>query len=248
MVRRTRARLTLAGVQQITLDGQTLFCTVKRSRRARHVRLEVQVGSGVTVVIPWYYELDQIPDLLQDKGHWILSKLTECRQLQLSFAGRSGEGIYYLGQKLKLLKQQNHNEADSVILERNRFIVGLRPTSTLNRILEGWYRQQAKRLIRERVEKLSARLQVTYHKVNIRSARTRWASCSQKGNLNFNWKLIMAPDSVIDYVIIHELAHLIEMNHSKRFWTLVEEYCPEWREHKAWLRNHQVELARSLSE
>jgi predicted metal-dependent hydrolase len=79
-----------------------------------------------------------------------------------------------------------------------------------------------------------------------RGQKTRWRSCSQKGNLSFNWKLIMMPEPVIDYVIVHELAHLKEMNHTKRFWELVGKHCLEWRYHRKWLKDHGVEFAATL--
>ncbi|MEA3442918.1 MAG: M48 family metallopeptidase, partial [Chloroflexota bacterium] len=138
--------------------------------------------------------------------------------------------------------------ANSIKLERNRLVVATGSASSrLNLVLEQWYRMQAAKLINERVDKLSARLGLTYNRIIIRGQKTRWGSCSHKGNLSFNWKLIMAPEPVIDYVIIHELTHLKEMNHTKRFWELVAEYCPRWCEHKKWLKDHEMDLADKLS-
>ena len=246
MVRLTSPRLITVNTYQTTLEGHPLLYTVKRSHRAKYVRLEVRVESGLTVVVPRSHKLEQIPHLLQEKRRWILGKLKDYRQFQSISSETSTDTISYLGQALKVVKQRNHSQADNVSLERNRLMVSLRPISTLNQVLEEWYRHQAVKLIRERVKKLSTQLGVTYRRLSIHTARTRWGSCSRKGNLNFNWKLIMAPEPVIDYVIIHELTHLIEMTHSKKFWSLVEEYCPKWREHKEWLRNHQAELATKL--
>ncbi len=161
---------------------------------------------------------------------------------------KSGDVIPYLGRDLEVVKRQNHRNADSVKLEQNRLVVSLRSaTSRLNLVLEQWYRMQAAKLIKARTDKLSARLGLTYNRVTIRGQKTRWGSCSHKGNLSFNWKLIMAPEPVIDYIIIHELTHLKEMNHTKRFWELVTEHCPRWREHKKWLKDHEMELTAKLS-
>jgi predicted metal-dependent hydrolase len=87
---------------------------------------------------------------------------------------------------------------------------------------------------------------ISYQRIAIRGQKTRWGSCSRKKNLSFNWKLIMAPGSVVEYVIIHELLHLKEMNHSKRFWELVARYCPGWRENKKWLKQHEADLTSKL--
>ena len=96
--------------------------------------------------------------------------------------------------------------------------------------------------IRERLGEYASRLGVEFGRVAIRDQKSRWGSCSAKHNLNFNWKLIMAPPEALDYVVIHELCHLIEFNHSPRFWRLVEEQMPEYEAWKKWLKAHGAEL------
>ena len=251
MVHTTHPQLTMVGKRKITVSGQTISYIIKRSARAKHVRLEVRQETGLTVVIPKSYKIGQIPDLLEAKRSWILDKLAKYGEVQSLCANKevkSGDAIPYLGRDLEVVKRQNRRNADSVKLEQNRLVVSLRSaTSRLNSVLEQWYRVQAAKLIKERADKLSTRLGLTYNRVIIRGQKTRWGSCSHKGNLSFNWKLIMALEPVIDYVIIHELAHLKEMNHTKRFWELVAEHCPRWREHKKWLKDHETELAAKLS-
>lgn len=241
----------MVGKRKITINGQTISYIIKRSARAKHVRLEVRPETGLTVVIPKSYKIGQLPDLLETKERWILDKLAKCGKVQPLCAVeevKSGDVIPYLGRDLEVVKRQDHRNPDSVKLEHNRLIVSLRSaTSRLNLVLEQWYRMQAAKLIKERADKLSARLGLTYNRLIIRGQKTRWGSCSHKGNLSFNWKLIMAPEPVIDYIIIHELAHLKEMNHTKRFWELVVEHCPRWREHKKWLNDHETELTANLS-
>ncbi len=161
---------------------------------------------------------------------------------------KSGSFIPYFGRRLKVVTRHNSGTAISVRLEKNRLLVDLDSRNgRLNLVLEWWYRQQAEKLIRKRVDELCPRVGVTYGRLTVRGAKTRWGSCSQKGNINFNWKLMMVPEPVIDYVIIHELAHLKEMNHSKNFWELVAEHCPQWRKHRKWLKEHDGELTSKLS-
>ena len=119
---------------------------------------------------------------------------------------------------------------------------GLFKRGILELALERWYRTEAAKLINERADKLSSNMGVSYKRIGIRGQKTRWGSCSRKKNLSFNWKLIMAPEPVLDYVIIHELTHLKEMNHSKRFWKLVASYCPGWQDCKNWLKQHETDL------
>jgi len=251
MVQTTYPQLTIVGERKINVNSQTISYIIKRSARAKHVRLEVRQETGLTVVIPRSYKLKQLPTLLESKGNWILDKLTKYGQAQSlsdKKETKSGDTIPYLGQNLEVIQRQNRRNANSIQLERNGLVVAIGSASSrLNLVLEQWYRMQAAKLINERAEKLSACLGLPYNRIIIRGQKTRWGSCSHKGNLSFNWKLIMAPEPVIDYVIIHELAHLKEMNHTKRFWELVGEHCPRWREHKKWLKDHQTELADKLS-
>lgn len=103
--------------------------------------------------------------------------------------------------------------------------------------LSGWLRAKARQVLAARVALMAARYGFVVQKVNVKDLRSRWGSCSLQGTVNFNWRLIMTPMPVIDYLVIHELAHLREMNHSDRFWKLVGELCPEYRSHQTWLKN-----------
>lgn len=246
MVPPTHRKPAIVGTYKTTLDDQTVSYAVKRSSRAKHARLEVRVETGLTVVIPSSYNINDIPDLLRKKGRWILDKLAKYASEQPITKGKelkSGYFIPYLGRHLKVVTRYDPGTVNCVKLEKNRLLVDLNSRNgRLNLVLEWWYRQQAEKLIKERADELCPRLGVAYNRLTVRGAKTRWGSCSQKGNLNFNWKLMMAPEPVIDYVIIHELAHLKEMNHSKNFWKLVAEHCPKWRTHRKWLKSHEAEL------
>ena len=247
MSREIHPRLTTIEKRKTTLDGQTISYIIKRSPRAKYVRFEVRPQTGLTVVIPKSYMLTELSSLLKDKRRWILAKLAKYDYLRLLSVRKeieSEDTIPYLGRDLRVVMRKNNGDADSISVEENRLVVSLKSVdSRLNLVLGEWYRREADKLIRERAGELCARLGVTYGRLSIRGAKTRWGSCSQKGNLNFNWKLLMVPEPVIDYVIIHELAHLKEMNHSKKFWSLVTQYCPIWRKHRRWLKDHQAELA-----
>ncbi len=250
MAQPTRLQPATVGTYKTTLEDRTVSYTVKRSPRAKYVRLEVQEKTGLTVVVPGSYNVGDVPVLLRKRKRWILDKLAEYGKVHPLTEGKelkSGDFIPYLGQHLKVVKRHNLRIADSVELERGRLLVNLNARNgRLNLVVEWWYRQQAERLVKKRVDELCPQLGVTYGRLTVRRAKTRWGSCSQKGNLNFNWKLMMAPEPVIDYVIIHELTHLREMNHSKKFWNLVAEHCPHWRKHRRWLKDHEAELSAKL--
>ena len=107
-----------------------------------------------------------------------------------------------------------------------------------NPALEVQYRKEARRRITERAAYFAEKMGVDYGRIAIKAAKTRWGSCSAQGNLNFHWKLILMPPAILDYVVVHELAHRIEMNHSPRFWTQVERILPDYRERRRWLKEN----------
>jgi len=246
MARKSRPRPTVVGKRDITLNGQILSYIIKRSMIAKHVRLEICRGTGLAVVIPKHYPIGQLPGLLQRKQRWVLRNLQKYREAESHAPGNEwarNNTLPYLGRHLELVQRQSDGDADNVKLEQESLVVSLTPTSNSPSVaLEEWYRSGAAKLIGKKADKLGAQLGVIYNRLSIRGQKTRWGSCSCKGNLSFNWKLLMVPPPVIDYVVIHELAHLKEMNHSKRFWQLVAKHCPHWRKHKKWLRAHDTLL------
>jgi predicted metal-dependent hydrolase len=251
MAPETQHQPTMVEKRETSINGQAIKYILKRSLRARHVRLEVKPQTGLTVVVPHSYKIGQLPGLLESKKRWISSNLARFSHFQSSSAKKklkSGDTVPYLGRDLELVKQENHTGAGGVTLEGNRLAVSpvLFRNGILELALERWYRAEAAKLIGERAYKLSTQMGISYKRITIRGQKTRWGSCSRKKNLSFNWKLLMAPEPVVDYVIIHELAHLKEMNHSKRFWALVAQHCHGWREHRRWLKQHEAYLTARL--
>jgi len=251
MVHKKLTPLATIGEGKITLNDRVVSYKVKRSTRARRVRLEIRPESGLTVVIPRFFGIARVPHLLREKRDWILGNFAGYDKAQSRFTDGTEAGaddaIYYLGRKLMVLTEESNGKTDCVRLEQDRLIVSIVSAGKeLNVILEQWYRIQAAALLGQKVEKWSAKLSVSHNGVTIRSQKTRWGSCSRQGSLSFNWKLLMAPESVNDYVVIHELAHRRGMNHSKSFWRLVAEHCPGWRELRKWLKTHEAELTAGL--
>lgn len=235
------SQLLSLGIEQIVLDGQAISYAIKRSLRARHVRLEVRLESGLTVVIPRRFNPEDIQCLLYKKKHWIQRKLMDCREYQYKHIDTST--VEYLGRTFQVIELRDHNNRYGVSLEQNRIIVNLGKNGDLKQLLEVWFRREAEKLLGIKLAAFSQIIGVHYNKFVIRNTRTRWGSCSRLASLSFNWKLIKVPEPVIDYVIIHELCHLKEMNHSRAFWKLVEKYCPDCYEHRSWLKKHEAGIA-----
>jgi len=244
-VAKTRHKPALVEKRTATIKHQTITYTLRRSFRARRTRIEISQRTGLTVVVPRSYSVSRIPGLLKSKEEWIskqLAKIADAKSLPPPKHLEAGDCVNYLGHDLVLIKQENHH-ADDVVIRGNELVINpdLFSNGLLEPTLERWYRAEAAKLINDIARRLSSQIHVKYRRIVIRGQKTRWGSCSRRENLNFNWKLIMAPQPVVEYVVIHELLHLKEMNHSRKFWELVASYCPDWREHKKWLKQHEAD-------
>jgi predicted metal-dependent hydrolase len=140
--------------------------------------------------------------------------------------------VPYVGGELTLRPERGRTRV------HRRGDVLLVPERDRTAALERWYRRAARAEIGSRLDAAVARAGTTYTGLTIRGQRTRWASCSAKGAMSFNWRLLLAPEAVLDYVIEHEVCHLEVMDHSPRFWRLLESRVPDWRTHSRWLRRY----------
>jgi predicted metal-dependent hydrolase len=241
------AQLNLVGTYEITLGEKVVPYTLKRSSVARLVWLKIQRQTGLTVTIPRTYQIKQISAYLRANSAWILRHLAKYemeRNKPPENKLPAADTILYLGKPLTISIALGHMELPAVKLENNKLIINMGDSGSKSAALalEIWMRQQALQLIIDKANRFSKMIGVAYHRISIRDQRSRWGSCSRLKNLNFNWRLVMAPEAVLDYVIIHELCHLKEMNHSKTFWSVVARYCPRWREDRKWLNQHSKEL------
>lgn len=242
---KSRRRPVLLGEYEVAIDGRTIPYLLKCSDRAKHLWLSVRQGTGLVVTVPRSYNIERLPAFLVSHRRWLMGALARYCQPQPDKPVI--DSIPYLGNYLKLVQEKSESGVCQIRLEENRLIVSL-DSNAKNLIseLEKWYRSQAEKLIREKVARLSKAMGLSFSRITIRGQRTRWASCSFQKNLSFNWKLILIPEPVIDYVIVHELCHLKEMNHGDKFWKLVSRVSPIWREHRKWLSEHGTELTRGL--
>jgi predicted metal-dependent hydrolase len=241
-----KGRLSTLEKRQTSINGRAIIYTLRRSFRARRVRLEISERNGLVIIVPRSYPADKLPGLIKSKERWISKHLQRLSQLEPLPAPRklkTGDTIPYLGRDCELIMQKNHS-GEAVVLRGNKLAVipDLFDNGMLEASLEQWYRSEAARLISDIANRMVSQIGIDYKRIVIRGQKTRWGSCSRRKNLSFNWKLIMAPQPVVEYVVIHELLHLKEMNHSKKFWQLVAQNCPDWREHKKWLKDHEPEI------
>jgi hypothetical protein len=176
-------------------------------RKVKRARITISGAGEVKVVVPLRFPEAMLRSFLKEREDWIKKHLERFQKNRIPL--RSDEFLY-LG---KPMRPSLFEQGD-----------------------EEWLLAEARRHISQRTKELAAEHGFSYNRITIRDARTRWGSCSQKKNLSFSWRLIKAPEFVIDYLILHELAHTVHMNHSKRYWALVERICPAYEKAEKWLK------------
>ena len=192
---------------------------------------------------PPHFPTSRVLPFLQKSRNWIEKHLILHRR-RLGVAGENS--VLYLGDALKIVieQYQNNSAQDAVrVVDDAIIIVPITHTAeSVSRALIRWLKAEAERHIVSRIEDIAKQHGHTYVSIQLRDQTSRWGSCSTHGNLQLNWRLIQAPKEVIDYVIMHELAHLKHMDHSPRFWAYVEKLDPHYTDHKRWLRLHGAAL------
>jgi predicted metal-dependent hydrolase len=209
--------------------------TVRRSARARRVRVNVHAHSGVEVVLPARAPERAAAAAVRELRPWIEGRLDEARHALALVAARAGT-LPYLGRTLDLVPQEGRVR---VHRDGERLLV---PAADARAALERFYRRSARLEITPRLDRASALAGRPYKDLTIRGQRTRWASCSTSGRMSFNWRLLLAPERVLEYVVWHEVCHLEILDHSPRFWALLERRWPGYRADREWLSRHGATL------
>jgi predicted metal-dependent hydrolase len=209
--------------------------TVRRSGRARRVRVNVHAHTGVEVVLPARAPERAAAAAVRELRPWIERRLDEAQEVLARIAARAGT-VPYLGAPLQLVPEAGRTR---VHRKGERLLV---PAGDARAALERFYRRSARAEIAPRLDRAAAQAGSSYRDLSIRAQRTRWASCSADGRMSFNWRLLLAPERVLDYVVWHEVCHLEILDHSPRFWALLERRWPGYREDRDWLSRHGATL------
>ncbi len=205
--------------------------TIRRSDRARRVRVSVDGAGEIEVVLPRRAPERHAEEAVRQLAPWIERRRRAVARAAAEVERMPGT-VPYLGEALRLVPERGrtrvHRRGDTLLV----------PPGDPREALERWYRRRAREEIAPRLDAATARAGTRYTGLTIRGQRTRWASCSSKGAMSFNWRLLLAPPAVLDYVVEHEVCHLEVMDHSPRFWRLLAARVPDWRAHSAWLRRY----------
>jgi predicted metal-dependent hydrolase len=210
--------------------------SIRRSPRARRVRVTVDNDGAVVVTLPRRAPQRDAAEAVAELRGWIERRRRAVAQAAAEVAGPPGT-VRYVGETLRLAPEPGRTRV------HRRGGALLVPGQDAEPALERWYRRHARHEIGARLDAAVARAGTSYSKLTIRGQRTRWASCSAGGAMSFNWRLLLAPVPVLDYVVEHEVCHLEVMDHSRRFWALLESRVPDWRAQAAWLRRYGSTLA-----
>jgi predicted metal-dependent hydrolase len=221
---------------KIKVNEKEINYRLERKKR-KTISIKITDDAEVVVSVPLSLSSEKIADIVRDKAEWILSKLELMEVSKKDYI----EDLKFLGENYKLIANNTQNKSIKVVFNRSEFQVYV-PSELENKdkyikeALTKWYKIQASSIYKERTEHYSKLLNVHPNRITIKEQKTRWGSCSSKGNLNFNWRVTMAPIEIVDYLVVHELCHLIHMNHSKDFWNLVESVLPGYKKCRDWLK------------
>lgn len=220
--------------------------------RSKRKTLSVSFDQNIHLIVkaPMWVSRKEIEAFLTEKEEWITAtkkRLKNARQKELltRLQLENGDVTGYLGEKLSLTVIREERTRTKIKRFENRLLLWVPCEADYDyrrKQLEKWYRKEAFSVISRKTAEYAGMLGVSFEKIHIKDQKSRWGSCSGMKNLNFNWRILMAPEEVCDYVIIHELCHLRFMDHSVNFWELVSEFCPEYQQRKAWLKEHGKDL------
>ncbi|MEN6571333.1 MAG: SprT family zinc-dependent metalloprotease, partial [Anaerolineaceae bacterium] len=228
-----------ANICTTRVEGEPLRYQVKWSARARRYRLAVST-EGVSVTLPAGVPASEADRFIQQNSSWLKEQLRklERRRAKSKVEPLPADVILLRGKavQVKVLEESVSRSRALVREAGGRLEMRLPAGARKDEVLEAALRKLAREEVERAVAVHSRIMRLSPGAVSIRDQRTRWGSCSSRGTLSFNWRLVMAPPEVLNYVVVHELAHLKVPNHSREFWALVARYDPAFKEHRLWLK------------
>ncbi len=212
--------------------------THKVHPRSRSIRLRIESNGEIVVTSPKLTPRFMIERFIKSQSAWIESNRRKIL-LKQNF-GLPENQILIFG---KVYEKVFSKAVSSLVkVDNTKLQIEANDRKKAQRAIDRYLKQTAERYIRPRTVQLAKKMDINFSRITLREQKTRWGSCSSQGNLNFNWRLVHCPPEVIDYVIIHELAHRKEMNHSQRFWRLVAQFNPSYKTHRNWLKRRGLSV------
>lgn len=217
-------------------------------RKRKTMSIEVETTGEVTVIAPVGTSTDDVIEKVKSRAGWIVSKQYESKFISDTKIKReavSGESYMYLGRNYSLdIRVDENIDNISVKLFQGKFVVNtyIKDEDLIKKAMENWYREKTLAKVKERVSYYSSYFNNEVTTVKVKEQKKRWASCTSKNELLFNWRCVMAPVFVLDYIVVHEMCHMEYKNHSKDFWNRVYAVMPDYEVRKSWLKNNGIKM------
>jgi predicted metal-dependent hydrolase len=243
------AETRTAESHRLLLDGQEVEWRLVRSPTAKKLRIKVG-PDGVVVVLPEGRDDREAAAFIRNERAWVAEQLERIRQLRAVRRPSARDDAHTLFRGdivvVRVVHSQTWRAPNKVAFERGAITVTCKPHSKTApaRSLENWLRKQARARIEQHIAEVGKRLKRAPNRIYVMGQRTKWGNCSVLGNLSFNWRLVMAPDFVLNYIVTHEMVHLAVPDHSRKFWLTVQSLCPETERARQWLvaNGHRIQL------
>ncbi len=216
--------------------------SIVRTKR-KTIGIKIDKDANVKVRAPLGIPLKEIDKIVETKRDWIEKKLAEIKaksEKKLKVSYKDKAVFYFLGKPARLIITDSKDTAFE--FRDNKFRLSRRYLEHAPDLFSYYYKEKAKGFFNYLARDIAKHVGVSFNNLRISNAKKRWGSCSSKGNLNINWRLIMAPEHVIEYIMCHEITHLIELNHSRRFWEIVSRLDPDYQLAEQWLKDHSYYL------
>lgn len=234
---------------EMEIGGKRVEYRIRRNPRARRVLLKMQDDLGLVVVLPRWFAASGVPGVLLENRAWVLRALAKRDADIAAHAPEPGgvRTILYQGRRIPLRSLlEPHRSPPLLLLSGGEFLLHAAPpgpdAEAFESLLHRWYRARAQALFPQKVALWAARTGLRPRTLRIGDLKTRWGSCSSLGTVSLSWRLLLAPEEVLDYLVVHELCHLRRPDHSASFWNLVGAYLPDYNRPRNWLRHHGAAL------
>jgi len=230
----------------ITIGTTQIDYNLKLTDRKKTIGLEIDLHEGLSVYAPKHLSINEIETSLQKKSKWIIKKIDKIAEVRKNLSKKEflpGEKFLLRGRNYRLIVLRKENVMPNLEFKKGKFIAEIPknlPEDDYEFILRPlfleFYYSKAQQIINERINKYTKYLDKKPQKVRVKELKNKWGTCSGKNGISINWRLVFAKTSIIDYVVVHELCHLKNKNHSKKFWKQVESILPNYKIYKEWLR------------
>ncbi len=235
-------------MSQIQIGATTIDYNLKYTNRQKTIGLQIDIHDGLSICAPKHLSIDEVEQTIHKKSKWIIKNIDKISEIKINLSQKeflAGEKFPLRGRNYKLKIIRKENTEPSLCFYKGTFTAIIPEAVSYDEYREilrplflRFYHKKSQEILNERVKKYEIYFDKKPEKIRIKELKNTWGTCSGKNNISFNWRLVFAKTSIIDYVVIHELCHLKHKNHSKKFWKNIEKIMSNYKENKEWLRIH----------